>query len=101
MEGDAIKKSKQQLRKELDDIENKIESFHGTNMKTSERWEVINQKQREYQAEFDEIRTENKDAQKAFHDVKRKRYGKFKEFFDNVSQSIDQIYKVNSCELLQ
>lgn len=75
-----------------------LSSFHHSELIThaiiSYRMEIVKEKEAETTEECELARKKAREARQIFEKVKTERYRRFHEFFDPVSQKIDEIYKV-------
>lgn len=91
---ESRKETEQNLETELKQLEERIGSIQAPNMKANQKWDDINAKVREQQAEFDELRKDMKVVQEKFHKIKQERHNKFMTCFKKISHKIESIYKV-------
>lgn len=93
LEGKSAKETEDNLTKQLQELQYKMGQFQALNLKVDQKWDRIQDKVREQQDEFDELRKQAKAKKDAFEKVKRDRLQAFMQCFEKISGNIDKIYK--------
>ncbi|KAK0400039.1 hypothetical protein QR680_003319 [Steinernema hermaphroditum] len=88
-----IKKLVEKWSKEVSDAQTQIAKLNAPNTKVAERMEQVKARENEMTAESEAARKKAKKARQLFEKVRAERYKRFQDFFEPVSQKIDEIYK--------
>ncbi|CAI5438701.1 unnamed protein product [Caenorhabditis angaria] len=90
---DNVKKMTDRLNKEINELQNSISSLNAPNLKANQRMEEVKEREAESTEELETARKKAKKIRQQFEKIKTERYRRFQEFFDPVSNAIDDIYK--------
>ncbi|KAL3853466.1 hypothetical protein ACJMK2_017002 [Sinanodonta woodiana] len=90
---DEVKKTLDQLNKQVSDMQVTLQRISAPNMKAMEKLDGVRERFQETSEEFENARKRAKKAKQAFEKVKKERYDRFMHCFDHVSNRIDEIYK--------
>ncbi|KAI6215897.1 hypothetical protein M3Y94_00438600 [Aphelenchoides besseyi] len=82
-----------QLEKAVKEIEGKFSKLQAPATDANQRMEQVKEREQEATEECEASRRKARKAHLAFEKVKNERYRRFQEFFEPVSQRIDEIYK--------
>ncbi|KAI6215832.1 hypothetical protein M3Y94_00430900 [Aphelenchoides besseyi] len=82
-----------QLEKAVKEIEEKFSKLQAPATDANQRMEQVKEREQETTEECEASRRKARKAHLAFEKVKNERYRRFQEFFEPVSQRIDEIYK--------
>ncbi|KAJ8675161.1 hypothetical protein QAD02_010947 [Eretmocerus hayati] len=93
IEDEDYKKCMDKLKKEINELSNKIQRIQAPNMKAIQKLYLAKEKLQETNEEFEQLRKKAKKAKTQFEKVKKERYDRFTACFDHVSNEIDPIYK--------
>uniref|UniRef100_A0A914CSH9 Structural maintenance of chromosomes protein n=1 Tax=Acrobeloides nanus TaxID=290746 RepID=A0A914CSH9_9BILA len=88
-----VNKIIEKLTKEVAEAHANLAKINAPNLKANERMEQVKEKEAETTEECERARTKAKKSRQAFEKVKAERIKRFQEFFEPVSQKIDEIYK--------
>ncbi|CAB3408526.1 unnamed protein product [Caenorhabditis bovis] len=90
---DNVKKATDRLNKEISEQQAMISRLNAPNLKANQRMEEVKEREAESTEELENARRKAKKIRQQFERIKTERYRRFQEFFDPVSNAIDDIYK--------
>lgn len=88
-----INNSKNKLVKEIEKLQNKIESIKNPNFKANKEIELTIEKLKETNYKYQELRKKINLIKKQFELVKQERYDRFAHCFEYITTKLDSIYK--------
>lgn len=90
-----VKKQVEKLTKTVQEIETSLSRMAIPSNHVNERMELVKEKEAETTEECEAARKKARKARQAFEKIKADRIKRFQEFFQPVSDKIDEIYKVH------
>uniref|UniRef100_A0A0N5AH08 Structural maintenance of chromosomes protein n=1 Tax=Syphacia muris TaxID=451379 RepID=A0A0N5AH08_9BILA len=91
---DEVKKAAEKIAKEVAEAQATISRMHApVHAKANERMEIVKEKEAETTEECEIARRKARKARQLFEKIKTERYRRFQEYFEPVSQKIDEVYK--------
>jgi len=91
-----IKKTYEQLNKQIYDMESTLQRIAAPNMKALEKLENVKVRCQETADEFEMARRRAKKCKQVFERIRKERFDRFMNCFEHVSNRIDDIYKALS-----
>ncbi|TMS38591.1 hypothetical protein L596_005281 [Steinernema carpocapsae] len=88
-----VKKLVEKWGKEVAEAQQTLAKLNAPNMKATERMEQVKTREAETTEECEQARKKARKARQQFEKVKADRYKRFHDFYEPVSQKIDEIYK--------
>ncbi|CAH1783210.1 unnamed protein product [Owenia fusiformis] len=90
---DEVRKTLEQLNKQVSDMQNTLQRINAPNMKAMEKLEGVKDRLVETSEDFEKARRTAKKAKQNFEKVRKERFDRFNNCFEHVSTRIDEIYK--------